>query len=126
MPALTGFHMEIDRRLIWLSGRVLALGDFATGQLELGLHFIGEFKLVFQEIINPRADFFNLRARKLWQDRFNFLDRAHDYQDSVPRINGNSAIFALVEDVAPEAPIVTLSAANSDSSNPCRVSSFFA
>ena len=69
MSAPTVFPLENDRRLIWLSGRVMALGDFVTGLIGLGLHFISELKLVFQEIINPRADFFNLRARKLWQNR---------------------------------------------------------
>ena len=46
----------------WMASRVIALGDFAAGLIELGLHFVGEFKLVFKKIINRRADFFNLGA----------------------------------------------------------------
>ncbi len=46
----------------WLASRAIAVGDFAVGLIELGLHFVGEFKLVFEKIINPRANFLNFSA----------------------------------------------------------------
>jgi hypothetical protein len=57
-----------------LAGRVIAFCDFPAGLVELGLHVVGEFKLVFKKIINPRTDFFNLGAGQLWYDCFNFLN----------------------------------------------------
>ena len=41
--------------------------QFAAGLIDLGLHFVGEFKLVFQEIINPRANFFALQSATAWE-----------------------------------------------------------
>ena len=41
----------------------MAFGDFAAGVVELGFYFIGEFELVFEEIVNPSADSFHLGAR---------------------------------------------------------------
>jgi len=35
---------------------------FAAGLVELGLYVVGEFKLVFEKIINPRANFLNFSA----------------------------------------------------------------
>ena len=43
---------------------------------------VGQLEFVFQEIINPRADFFNLAAGQLGQRRFNFFNRAHVPKDS--------------------------------------------
>ena len=45
-----------------LASRVIAPGDFAAGLIQLGLHVIGKFKLVFKKVINPRANFFNFSA----------------------------------------------------------------
>jgi hypothetical protein len=28
--------------------------------IELGLHLVGEFKLIFEKVVNPRAEFLNL------------------------------------------------------------------
>jgi len=42
----------------------MAFGDFVARLVELGLHFIGEFKLVFKKIINPRANFLDFVARQ--------------------------------------------------------------
>ncbi len=78
----------------WQAGGVMALADFAAGLVEPGFHLVGEFKLVFEKIINPRADFFNLSARKFWQNRSNFQNRAPGYQDTRPQ-NGNPAIQSL-------------------------------
>ncbi len=54
------FHIEFGS--FRLASRVIAFGDFAAGLIELGLHFVGEFKLVFEKIINPRANFLNFSA----------------------------------------------------------------
>jgi hypothetical protein len=64
-----------------LTSRVMACGDFAAGLVESGLHFVGEFKLVFEKIINPRANLFNLGAGQLRNGSFNFLNRTHGNKD---------------------------------------------
>ena len=45
-----------------LARGVIASGDFATRFVELGFHRIGQLKLVFEKVINPRADFLDLSA----------------------------------------------------------------
>ena len=48
--------------LFRLARRVGTGGNLAAGLVEFGLHGLGQIKLVFQKIINPRADFFNFSA----------------------------------------------------------------
>lgn len=55
----------------------IARCDLAARLLELGLHVIGQLKLVFEKVINPRADFLDLGAGQPGNDSFNFLNRAH-------------------------------------------------
>jgi hypothetical protein len=70
----------------WLASRVIAFRDFVAGLIKLGLHFVGEFKLVLKKIVNPRADFFNFGAGQFWNDSFNFLNRTHGNKDKPARI----------------------------------------
>ena len=60
-----------------LARRVVAFGYLAAGLIQLGFYFVSEFKLVFQEIINPRANPLDFGAGQFWNGRFNFLDRTH-------------------------------------------------
>ena len=60
-----------------LARRVIPGGDFAAGLIELGFDFIGQLKLVFEEVINPRTNFLDLSARQPRNRRFDFLNRAH-------------------------------------------------
>lgn len=60
-----------------LAGGVIAFGNLATGLIQPGLHIIGEFQLVFQKIVYPRAHLFDFRARQFWNHRFDFLHRTH-------------------------------------------------
>jgi hypothetical protein len=55
----------------------MAFGNFPAGLVELGLHIVIEFKLVFQKIINPCADFLDFAARQPGNGSFNFLNCAH-------------------------------------------------
>lgn len=61
-------------QLVRRAGGAPAFGDFAAGLIEFGLHFIGKLKLIFEKIINPRADLFHHSARQGWQSRLNFLN----------------------------------------------------
>jgi hypothetical protein len=60
-----------------LAGCVIAGGDFAAGLIERGLHLIGQLKLVFEKVINPRANFLDLGTRQPGNGSFNFLNCAH-------------------------------------------------
>jgi hypothetical protein len=60
-----------------LARGVIAGGDFAARLIELRFHLIGQFKLVFQKVINPRPDFLDLGAGQPGNRRFNFLNRTH-------------------------------------------------
>ena len=63
--------------LFWLTGRVLPRCNFGAGLVELGFDVVGQLKLVFEIIVNPFADFFDFRARQLWNGCFYFFNRAH-------------------------------------------------
>ena len=60
-----------------LARREAAGGDFAARLGELGFHLFGQIELVFQKVINPRANLFDFGARQSRNRRFNFLDCAH-------------------------------------------------
>jgi len=57
--------MECSHVSFGLAGCVISFRNFPVGLIELGFNGVREFQLVFQEIINPRTDFFNLRAKAL-------------------------------------------------------------
>jgi hypothetical protein len=56
---------------------VLPGRDFPTRLVQLGFHFVGQFKLILEVIIDPLADLFNFLARQFWNRRLDFFDRAH-------------------------------------------------
>ncbi len=80
--------------LFWLTDCVVAFGNFTAGLVKFGLHFIGEFELVFQKIVNPCPNLLDFRARKLGQNCFNFLNRTHASQDNAAAINSNPISIA--------------------------------
>ena len=75
--------------LFWLARRVLPRGNFGAGLVELRSYVVSQFNLVFKIIVNPFADFFDFRARQLWNRGFDFFNRAH----------GDKEIRILAEDV---------------------------
>jgi hypothetical protein len=56
---------------------VLPGRDFPTRLVQLGFHFVGQFKLILEVIIDPLADLFNFLARQFWNRRLDFFDRTH-------------------------------------------------
>jgi hypothetical protein len=62
-------HFGILRLTVFPVKHKIACDDFAARFIELGLHVAGEFKLVFKEIINPRADF-SISARQAVARKF--------------------------------------------------------
>lgn len=57
-------------------GEVTAL-DFGPRLIELLLYFIGDFKLVLKEFVNPSAQGFDFRAGETRDSGFNFFDGFH-------------------------------------------------
>ena len=66
-----------DHGSLGLARGVIAGGNFAARFVELCLHFIGQFKLVFEKVFNPRAQFFDFGAGQSRNRCFNFLNCAH-------------------------------------------------
>ncbi len=64
-------------RLLRRARGVVALRNLAARLVELGFDLGAQFKLVFQEFVNPRPQVFDLGARQSRNGRFNFLDSAH-------------------------------------------------
>ncbi|HEU5397076.1 MAG TPA: hypothetical protein VFV81_07905 [Verrucomicrobiae bacterium] len=64
-------------RLSRLARGVIAFGNFPAGLIQFGFNVVSEFKPIFKEIVNPRANSLNLRAGQSRQNGFNFLDRTH-------------------------------------------------
>ena len=60
-----------------LARRVIAGGDFAARFVELGLHVVGQFEVLFHVILVPRVELFQFRPREPRYGRFNFLNCAH-------------------------------------------------
>jgi hypothetical protein len=60
-----------------LARRVIPGGDFAAGLIELGFHLVLQFKLIFEKVINPRAELLDLRAGQARNGSFNFLNCTH-------------------------------------------------
>jgi len=56
----------------------VAGGDFPAGFVEFGRHRIGQFEPVFDVILLPGMELFQLRPREFGDGRFNFLNSAHD------------------------------------------------
>jgi len=55
----------------------VALRNLAVRLVELGFDLGGQPKLVFQELVNPRTQVFDLGAGQSRNGRFNVLDSAH-------------------------------------------------
>lgn len=71
--------MERGRhRSLWLTRRVLPGRNFAAGLIEPGFHFICQFKLVLEVVVNPCADLLDFPKRQLWNCRLDFFDCAHE------------------------------------------------
>src|SRR5882672_10890837 len=67
--------------------------DKTTGSLvELPFYVVSQFKRVFKIIVNPVADFFDFRARQLWDHGFDFFNRAPGGRRK-PRMNANAHEF---------------------------------
>src|SRR6266705_1340870 len=59
--------------LFWLARGVLPRRNFGAGLVELGFYVVSQFKLFFKIIVNPFTNFFDFRARQLWNRCFDFL-----------------------------------------------------
>ncbi len=59
-----------------LARSVIAGGDFAARFVELGLHVVGQFEVVFDVIFVPRVELFQFRPREPGDGGFNFLNCA--------------------------------------------------
>jgi hypothetical protein len=64
--------------LTGLSCCELARCDFAPRVIQLGFHFIRQFKTVLETFIDPITNLLEFSARQLWNRRLDFFDRAHD------------------------------------------------
>ena len=59
---LSADHSAAATTLIGPARRVLPGRNVTTRLIELGFHFIGQLQLVFEVIVNPIADCFDLLA----------------------------------------------------------------
>ena len=57
--------------------RPCTLGDFLLSPLDLCFKLIADLQLVFDEILQPFADRFQILERERRQRRLDFFDRAH-------------------------------------------------
>jgi len=60
-----------------LSCRELSRCDFAPRLIQLGFHFIRQFKIVLETFIDPITNLLEFSARQLRNGCLDFFDRAH-------------------------------------------------
>ena len=65
-----------------LARRVIPGGDFAAGLIKPGFHLVLQLQVIFKKVVNPRAEFLDLRAGQSRNGSFNFLNRTHWSQDN--------------------------------------------
>ena len=65
----------------------ISVGDFLAGLIEPGLYVVSQFKLIFEVIINPRANPLDLSAGEPGQNRLNLLNSAHGGQSNEVRVD---------------------------------------
>ncbi len=69
-----------------LARRVIPGGDFVAGLIELGFHLVLQLELIFEKVINPRAEFLDLRAGQARNGSFNFLNCTHGRKITTRRV----------------------------------------